>query len=102
MKTLQFYGASDNLFEVEGPGIRDEIGCYDRPGIYKVISNSGRLFVIGEYAVANEATWMVGVQQADEDIPLPAWPIRFVAKSPVSYSPMLELDVPDDTIVIHG
>lgn len=97
MKTAKFYGGSDDLFECEG-ALREEIDCYERPGIYRIESlTEGRILVVGIYSPDGAAggTWCVGIQQVDEEDEIPAWPIRMVP-SDVDYSVALEIDLPDD------
>lgn len=41
MKTFEFYGHSDDLLVCTGPGYAEEVGCYERPGVYRVASPGG-------------------------------------------------------------
>lgn len=93
MKELRFYGASDDLFECEG-AIREEIGCFNKPGIYHLKSAEGEMQVVGYYL--DSGLWSVGISQISEDVPLPAWPVQYQVYES-GYSPLLTIQVPDDT-----
>jgi hypothetical protein len=98
MKTVRFYGHSDDCFEIEGGGFDDEVGCYDTPVVIhlKSAAAESRVAVFGCYAPSNSCCcWCFGIGQIDEGDELPPWPIRFVPKH--DYSIALEIDVPDDT-----
>lgn len=95
-KKLKFYGASDDLFEIEGTslGEPDEIGCYSRTPIVKVCNDLAGLQVIAHYV----GVWSIGIAPLDEDIPLPGWPMEW-RLSGLGYSTELTLEVPDDVRV---
>lgn len=95
-KELTFYGASDDLLECEG-AIREEIGCYNSPGIYHLKSAEGEMQVVGYYL--DSGVWSLGISQIAEDIPLPAWPVTY-AMHERGYSVQLTITVPDDTILV--
>ena len=108
-RTLKLYGASDDLFEIEGTrrGEPDEIGCFDQmegpPAVLlQSTSEGGRLVVIASYAPGQgkkaPATWAIGLAPADENVPLPSWPMRW-ALGGRGYTTELQIDVPDDTTV---
>ncbi|HBL5329214.1 TPA: hypothetical protein LR339_000952 [Enterobacter hormaechei] len=92
MKELRFYGASDDLFECEG-AIREEIDCFNKPGIYHLKSADGEMQVVGYYL--DSGLWSVGISQIAEDVPLPAWPVQYQVHER-GYSPMLTIQAPDD------
>ena len=100
MRVLKFYGASDDLFEIEGtrgeePDERDE-------GTVEVKDSEGNgLHVHCVYGVTGTACWMVGVAPIDEDIPIPDWPMKFTLGGR-GYSAMLTLEAPDDAVVRNG
>jgi hypothetical protein len=99
VRTLKFYGASDDLFEIKGTSGAepDEIGAYDQPRTVKVANDHGGLFVTALYAPNNTAAcWMIGISQLDEDMPLPDWPMRWSSEG---YSTVLEIDAPDSAVV---
>ena len=79
MKLLKFYGYSDDTF-----------GEYAATNY----SSKGSMFVIGQYARNNNPCWDIAIGQADEDVPIPHWPMQFTAEG---YSTVLEIVVPDDT-----
>ncbi|EBO9596923.1 hypothetical protein S930_16100 [Salmonella enterica] len=95
-KQLHFYGASDDLLECEG-AIREEIGCYNSPGIYHLKSSEGEMQVVGYYL--DSGVWSLGISQVAEDVPLPAWPATYVMHER-GYSVQLTITVPDDTILV--
>lgn len=96
MKELRFYGGSDDLFECEG-AFREEVYCFEKPGIYHLKSSEGEMKVIGYYM--DTGLWSVGVSQVDEGIPLPEWTASYSKAH--EYSPMLTLQVPDDTDLVQ-
>lgn len=95
-KTLSFYGASDDLFECEG-AIREEIGCFSKPGVYHLKSVEGELHVVGYYQ--DTGIWSVGVAPVTEGATMPVWPSAYQVHEN-GYSPMLTLEVPDDTQLV--
>jgi len=48
MKTLMFYGVSDDLFKMDRD-LSEEISCYNQPGIYQLKSSTGEMMVYGHY-----------------------------------------------------
>lgn len=101
MRTLMFYGVSDDLFECEGTHIEepDEIGCYDRPAAVSITTpQEAGLIIIGYYDNHINACWSIGILPLDEDVPIPAWPIS-VKLGGRGYSAALTIEVPDDAIV---
>jgi hypothetical protein len=105
-RTLVFYGASDDLFEVEGSrgDEPDEIGCFGHIPVVKVVTPAGEgMIVLGVYnsddlPVAYPACWAIGVAPLDEDVPIPAWPIS-IALGGRGYSAALTLTAPADAVV---
>ena len=112
MRTLKFYGASDDLFEIEGArgDEPDEICLCDRPvtvslklepppydGGPEVGIVPEGLHVTGLYA-PNDATacWMIGIAPLDEGLDMPGWPMRWRFDG---YTTVLEIDAPDDVVV---
>lgn len=98
-RTLKFYGASDDLFEVHDSTGKetDEYPAY-KPATVQVSTNGGSvgLYVTAHYAVAPCGCWTIGIAPIDEDQPLPGWPMRWRAEG---YSTVLEIEVPADAIV---
>tara|TARA_Y100000034_G_scaffold136880_1_gene216641 strand:- start:2104 stop:2331 length:228 start_codon:yes stop_codon:yes gene_type:complete len=72
-RALKFYGASDDLFEIEGTtgDEPDEVGCYDSFCGVTIEANDGVLNVVGYYGPFNTACWMIGIMPVDEDIAMP-------------------------------
>lgn len=100
MRTLKFYGCSDDLFEIEGTkaGEPDEIGCFEKPAAVNVVYGEAGVRVWAVYARGETGTWMIGIEPLDEDIPVPDWPIR-MGLSDGGYSTEIAMDVPDGATV---
>jgi hypothetical protein len=102
MKTFRFYGASDDLFEMEcnSKDIQDDEMSEDE--CYELTSFGDQgvetMIVAAKYCPSNTTCWMIGVVPTDEDIPIPNWPMRF-SLSERGYSAQLEIDAPDNTTV---
>lgn len=103
MLTAVFYGASDDLVEVEGVKGSDEFACgwhpsnHRGPGVVAQFNLGGRLRVFAIY----DGCWSFAAAQVDEEIPLPEWPIRVRQSTDTPYSTRLEIDVPDDVKVFR-
>ena len=85
---LTFYGASDDLIEVEG----DVPGCDEYPG-------EDSTFLVAGIAVRvfyGPGVWAITVVQIDEDVPVLAENITLAAQG---YSMRLDLDVPAGSYV---
>ena len=106
MRTLKFYGASDDLFEVEGTkaGEPDEIGSFNSITAVKIANDHAGLIVVGVYAAHDDmpkgmpGCWTIGICPLDEDIPLPDWQMKW-SLSDLGYSPLLAIETPDDARV---
>ena len=99
MRILKFYGASDDLFEIEGTvvGEPDEVGCYNTSCPILIRSESeGDMIVIGWYSPHHTGTWMIGLSQINEDTPLRDWPMKWGYGG---YCVELTIQVPDDAVV---
>lgn len=96
MKTLKFQGYSDDTFGEYGVTNDDCDNCANGKPIHCLITaDDGAMFVTGLYSVNPiGGVWTIGISQLDEDVKIPAWPIRFTT-SDTGYSPVLEIDVPD-------
>jgi hypothetical protein len=96
-RSLKFYGASDDLFEIEGyqRGEPDEIS----PDSYvKIMSGEIGLIVTAQYT--RIGCWAIGICQIDEDQPIPDWTIFFTTGKPArGYSVVLNIEAPDDAIM---
>lgn len=100
MKNLRFEGHSDDTFGEYGLTNEDFGNCATgTPFVCRIVSDSGEgLHVWGQYAGKdwpNKAPgcWMVGIQQLDEDRPIPNWPMRFTSGG---YTVELHIEAPDD------
>jgi hypothetical protein len=93
MQTAVFYGASDDLVEIEGVKGADEFNVYDTPR--DATFNLGdRIRIQARY----DGSWTFVVDPIG-DGPLPDWPIRTSQQPDVDYSTRLEIDCPDETAV---
>lgn len=108
MKTLRFYGASDDLFEFES--YQDDVLIaseetsppYKKPGAYLLANLEHEMLVTAFYEHdLKTPCWILGVTLVDEGASLPDWPVRFYYDESIAndYSPILEIDVPDDVNV---
>ena len=100
MRTIGFYGASDDLVEIEGyrPGEPDEIGS-DFAVLKVATDDEGLLVVVSYNPVPGAACWMIGLSQLDEDVPLPDHWIQRWETHERGYSVRLRLLVPDDAVI---
>jgi hypothetical protein len=94
MPEIRFYGASDDLLEIEG-AIDDEVS--DVGGRIEVMLTGpvfGAMIVRAEYT--KDGVWLLGCSQADEDHALP-WPVRIEPGTVATcgYSVVLVVDAPD-------
>lgn len=55
-RTIQIYGASDDLIEIEGGDLTDEFGCYRSAGGVVVLSPSGDRFDV-RYGEGDRGVW---------------------------------------------
>jgi hypothetical protein len=98
VKPLQFFGCSDDTFGEYGRTSLTHDNCASgKPIRFLVQNGTDRLIVVGQYKDAPGASWTVGVDMVDEDVPLPPWPIRIRAGKgdECGYSPTLEIDAPE-------
>lgn len=97
MKHVAFYGASDDLIEVDGDihGVPEEF-----PGEVARFQLCG---LIVQVKLKNSGCWGIAVWQLDEDIPVRAENIILTPQPNLSadgsYSMRLDMDVPDDTVL---
>jgi hypothetical protein len=100
--TLRFEGASDDTFGWQ----QDEYdNCASgRPIVWEVRTPDGAgLHVWGIYgadAPVRIACWTVGVQQLNEDVPMPDWPVRLETATN-GYSPVLVIEVPSEDVAVR-
>lgn len=102
MRTISFYGHSDDCFEIRGErkGEPDEIGCYGTHVVVHLKSATAeqRLAVFGIYSPDGvDGTWVFGVGQIAEDDEVPPWPISISREH--GYSLLLTIECPDDTTI---
>lgn len=100
MKTLIFGGSSDDTFGEITPRGDDYDNCASGEPIEWLIESKSEdqsMMVVGQYCPGSATGWLIGVARVheDDDKPLPLWPIR-LRRGPREYSPVLEVDVPDD------
>lgn len=92
MKTLKFYGYSDDTFGEYNIINRDYDNCASgKPIRFKVTAQGKALFVTGQYGRNNTGTWDIGVSMEDEDN-RPEWDMKIYFEG---YSTVLEVVVPD-------
>ena len=105
MKTIEFYGYSDDLAEyrypAEGEYSGEEFDCFDMPVVARVEAGGEAMFVTWLYTP--QGTWSIGFAQADDGAPLPDWEMEWSLQprhdgSP-GYSTKLTMWVPDDVTV---
>jgi len=99
MKEVIFYGASDDLFEIEG-AFREEFPCYDGTHVKLLDQHGLGVMVFAYYALKNIApTWMIGLSPIDENAPMPDWPVSYKIHEN-GYSAELTIQVPDDVMIV--
>ncbi len=103
---ITFYGASDDLVEVEGCEGADEFNVYPKDN--NAVAWHGDLAAPGESEslrvhLAYDGCWHVGVGQADEETDLPPWPlaIRQGTDAESTYSTVLLVDAPEGTRLVN-
>lgn len=99
MKTLVFYGNSDDTFGEYGVTNQDYNNSASGKPIQCAIDcgEHGRVLVVGQYndATMGSGCWIVGVTKVhDEDGIFPDWNFRY-KESEVPHSPALMMDLPD-------
>ena len=103
MLSLTFYGASDDLIELEGTKGSEPSEFSPpngKPGVVKLDHpEEGKMLVFVDYATLNLAgCWMIGISQVEEDVPLPKWKMRWSTHKRC-YSSLLEIYVANGTII---
>ena len=101
MRTVSFYGASDDLIEVDGIPGADEFAALDQSpeGMAGSFVVGGKIRVRAYYD--QRGVWGFSVSQVTDAVPLPDWPIRISQQSDCDYSTRVEIDCPDDATVIQ-
>lgn len=101
MKTISFYGASDDLIEVDfGDGKKEEYSAYRSDEEVRGSFTIGTKMRVHAVYGATNGCWSFAISPEDEGIPIPDWPIRFSLAPDCPYSTLLEIDVPDDIRVV--
>lgn len=97
LNTIKFYGSSDDNFVWKSPGLTDELSCYERVAVVRVLDGNGdSCLVTGQYAPNDHAaTWSIGVAPFDEDVPLPLWDFNLSAEK---YTTVLSVTGPGLTV----
>lgn len=100
-KTVKFSGSSDDNVCWEGPGVTDGVDSYDATTFLRVAGGGEELFVVARYCPGPSSGWMLGVCRSveDDDVHLPAWPMRFERDPRTPYSPFLVIECPDDVTI---
>lgn len=100
MQTAIFYGASDDLVEVEGIKGGDEFTVDNKDGATFVLG--GRIRIRLEYG--RGGVWTATIGQVNADVPLPSapdWFIRVSRHPQVDYSVRVEVECPDDATLVR-
>lgn len=100
MKTLKFYGCSDNTFGEYGVTNQDCDNCASGKPIQCVVDcgESGRVMVVGQYSDVSMGSgcWLTGLTKVSEYDEFPDWNFRY-EESDCEYSPALLMDLPEGT-----
>lgn len=97
MKTIKFYGFSDDLVEISGPlkGC-DEYSAYKDLEFDIVSPRKDMMRVITHYG--SNGCWSFAPSIAEEDLPFPNWKISF-EEARHGYSTVMSVEVPDETVI---
>ena len=96
MKTLKFYGYSDDTFGEHCVTNETHDDCAEGTAMtFQVTADGKSAYVTGQYSRHGSGCWNVSVEPADEDN-LPDWQMRIYFEG---YTTVLEMDVPDDVLV---
>lgn len=100
MPTLIFEGYSDDTFGEYNFFKNDYDNCGSgSPIVFQLSSGGESVNVYGQYNGKDwpdylPGCWVIGVQQIEEDFPIPPWPMRFESASS-GYSPRLIIEAPE-------
>lgn len=97
-KQLNFHGASDDIFTVEG-AICEEIYARHETATFHLKSIDGEMLVVAHYC--KNGCWSVGIAPVDEEVPIPAWSTSFALDSG-GYSAKLTIEAPADIHLATG
>ena len=96
-RILKFWGASDDLFEIEGSA-KGEPNEVDERDVIRVYDRQGNgLQVVANYI--DPGVWAIGIAPLDEDQAIPAWPMTWRLEASRQYSAQLTLEAPDDAVM---
>lgn len=102
-KTVRFYGASDDLVEIEGIEGADEFNVGDgriwQAG-FVIESRPFKMLVSALYGPGG--VWSFAPGMVDDGDPLPPWPMRIGQCQDPLYSTTLEIDVPADAVLYRA
>jgi hypothetical protein len=105
MPTLRFEGRSDDTFGEYAVTKEDQDNAASgMPILYRVEADGLALIVSGQYAPEGTGGWLIGVASVDDpddDVPLPPWPIRIGPGVEQPYTPALYIDVPEGFTLKH-
>jgi hypothetical protein len=94
---LTFYGASDDLLEVEGAVVDEFDALSGSTRVRLTAPDNGTLDVIGQYGRPGSALeWSITVEAVDA---YPSWPIRFHERVDREGDPAVTIDAPVGTTV---
>ncbi len=97
---VKVYGASDDLVEIEGIPVPDEIGAWDREVAVRIGGDNG---LVVKNRHDGKIGWITSVHmgpRVDDGDPL-LWPVS-VEMSPTGYSLAVIVECPDGTPVEWG
>ena len=97
MKTLRFSGYSDDTFGEWTTGIDYDNCASGKPITFKVTAGRKAVYVTGQYNRKLCGCWDVAVSQVEEGN-YPDFPMQISFEA---YTAVLEMEVPDETIVEH-
>jgi hypothetical protein len=101
-KRISIYGASDDLVEIRGPGVEDELDAANGNALLTVASESTGEAMHVVVRLEKTGCWTASPLQMDEEQPLPTWPMRIRQCPECSYAAELVLTVPADTTVAEA
>ena len=97
-KILSFYGASDDLIEVQdSQGTDEEYSAENWVGVIEAPNGDTALVYVD---LRSTGCWTVALGLYEEDYALPAWPVTTVVDSSIStFSTYMTVEVPDGTTI---
>lgn len=95
---IRFYGASDDLIEVEGCEGADEFNSYEKgPVMWRgdLVAPGGTDQV--RVHALYDGCWSFALGQVMDGHPLPEWPVTVRQHTNTDYSTLVEIDAPEGT-----